>query len=65
MDEQFLPLIFLNKMKVITTNNDGPDHLGTVASARNLTTPDGNISSKWAFLINVCPCKVKTAHLVT
>jgi len=52
-----LPLVFLNKMKVVAANNNGPHHLGTVTSTRKDTTPDGNISSEWAFLINICPCK--------
>lgn len=51
----FISLVLLHKMKVISSNNDCPDHLCTVASARNDTAPDRNFASKWAFLVNVCP----------
>lgn len=53
----FLPLIFLDKVKVVPSNNYGPHHLGTLASSRNNTTSDRNIASEWALLVNICSCK--------
>jgi hypothetical protein len=52
-----MPLIFLDKVKVVPSNNDGPHHLGTVASARKNTTSDRNIASERALLVYICSCK--------
>lgn len=51
-----MPLVLLDKMKIISTNNNGPHHLRTMASASKDATPDGNIANKGAFLINVGSC---------
>lgn len=49
----FISLVLLDKVKVVSADNDGPHHLSTVASASKNTTPDGYIASKWALLVNV------------
>ena len=51
-----LPLIFLDKVKIIPANNDGPVHLSTMACSSYDATPDGHSASEWAFLINVGSC---------
>lgn len=48
-----ISLVLLDKVQVVPADNDGPHHLGTVASASKNTTPDGYIASKWALLVNV------------
>lgn len=64
-----MPLVLLDKMKIISTNNNGPHHLRTMASASKDATPDGNIASKGAFLINVGSCikkiKLQSANSLT
>ena len=57
IEVMFLPLIFLDKMKVVPSNNNGPYHLGTVASASNDTPSDRNITGERALLVYICPCK--------
>jgi hypothetical protein len=52
-----MPLIFLDKVKVVPSNNDGPHHLGTVASASKNTSSDRNIASERALLVDICSCK--------
>ena len=47
-------LVLFNIMQVVTTNDNSPRHLGTVASTRENTTPDGDVASEWALLVNVC-----------
>ncbi|KAK0571018.1 hypothetical protein LWI29_009927 [Acer saccharum] len=39
-------------MKVVTPNNDGPVHLGTVTSTSKDTTPDRNSAGEWAHLVD-------------
>ena len=51
-----LPLVLLDKVKIIPTNNDGPVHLSTVACSSNDATPDRHSASERAFLINVGSC---------
>lgn len=60
-----ISLVLLNKMKVIAANNDGPHHLGAVASTRKDATPDGNISRERAFFINVCSWKDRKESINT
>lgn len=60
-----LPLVFLNKMKVVAANNDCPIHLGTMTSTSKNATSDGNIASKWAFLINVSSWTRRQSMLVS
>jgi len=54
-----LPLVLLDKVKIIPTNNDGPIHLSTVACSGDDATPDRHSASEWAFLINVGSCNNK------
>ena len=35
-----MPLVFLDKVKVVPAHDDGPIHLGTMACAGHDTTPD-------------------------
>lgn len=55
-----MPLIFLDKVKVVPSNNDGPHHLGTVASASKDSSSDRNIASERALLVYICSCKQVT-----
>lgn len=48
-------LIFLNVVKVVSAKNNSTMHLGTDNLSRQDASSDGNITSKWAFLINVFP----------
>ena len=49
-----ISLVFFDEMKVTPSNNNGPYHLGAVASACEDAAPDGNIASERAFLIDIC-----------
>ena len=49
----YLPLVLLHKVEVVPADDDGPVHLGTVASSSNDSAPDGNSPSEWALLVNV------------
>jgi hypothetical protein len=51
-----LPLVLLDKVKVIPTDNDGPVHLSTVACPSYDATSDRHSASEWAFLIDVGSC---------
>jgi hypothetical protein len=51
-----LPLILLDIVKVIPTDNDGPVHLRTVACPSYDATPNRHSASEWAFLIDVGSC---------
>lgn len=57
-----LPLVFLHIVKVVSTDNDGSHHLGTVASTRQDAAPDGNIAGKGAFLVYERSCKAKQQY---
>ena len=46
-------LIFLHIVKIVPTYNDGSVHFGTVACTCYDATSNRNITSEWAFLINV------------
>ena len=48
-----LPLVFLHKMEVVPTNDNGPHHLRTVAGTRKNTASNGDIAGEWALLVNV------------
>lgn len=54
-----LPLVLLDEVKIIPTNNDGPIHLSTVACSGDDATPDRHSASEWTFLINVGSCNNK------
>ena len=49
-----IPLILLYVVEVIAPHNDSPGHLCTVAGTSQNATPDGDIASKGALLVNVC-----------
>lgn len=53
----FLPLVFLDEVKIIPPNNNGSVHFCTVASAGKDTASDRNSASKRAFLINISSCQ--------
>jgi hypothetical protein len=46
-------LVLLDQMQVATMDNDGVFHLGGDAHTLDDFTTDGNISSKWAFLVKI------------
>lgn len=48
-----IPLVLLDEVKIIPTNNDGPIHLSTVACSSDDATPDRHSAGEWTFLINV------------
>lgn len=56
---QLPPLIFLDIMKVVTSNNDSSHHLCTMASASKNPAPDRDITGKGTFLIYVGTYKTK------
>lgn len=58
-----ISLVFLNIMKIITSNNYSPRHLGTVASTGENATPDGDIAGERAFLINISSYSCRQATL--
>lgn len=51
-----LPLVLLDKVQIIPTDNDGPVHLSTVACPSYDATPDRHSAGEWTFLINVGSC---------
>ena len=61
----FLPLVFLDIMKVIASNNDCSHHLGTMAGSSQYTASYRNITSKWTFLVNIGSCKHRSKILIT
>lgn len=52
--KNILPLVFLDIVEVVPSNDNGPHHFCTMASASKDTASDRNSASKWAFLINIC-----------
>lgn len=60
-----IPLVLLDKMKIVPSNNNSPVHLSTVASTRKDTTPDRNIASEGTFLINVGSCTKERKQQIT
>lgn len=46
-------VVLADVMKVVTSDNDGPLHLHFGHHTRENTATDGDISGKWAFLVNV------------
>ena len=49
----FKTIVFLNVMKIISTNNDSPLHLHFNNNTSKDTISDGNITSEWTLFVNV------------
>lgn len=50
----FVSLVFLDVVKVVPSDDNGPYHFCTMASTGKDTASNRNSASKWAFLINIC-----------
>lgn len=48
-----ISLVFFDIMKVVPSDCDGPRHLGTMASTSKNATPDRNIASEGALLVDI------------
>jgi hypothetical protein len=51
-----IPLVFLDKVKIVPADDDSPVHFSTVACSSNDATSNRHSASEWAFLINVSSC---------
>ena len=55
-DGRRIPLVLLDKMEIIPSNNNSPVHLSTVTCSSQDTATDGNIASEGALLVNIGSC---------
>ena len=49
------PVVFLDIVEVITTDDQGPFHLQTMNNSSQDSSSNAHVTSEWAFLVNVSP----------
>jgi hypothetical protein len=63
MHSLYEPLVFLNKVEIVPSDNDCTVHLSTVACTSQDTTSNGHASSEGALLVNVSSYSKSTISL--
>lgn len=48
-----ISVVFGDIVKIITSDDDGPLHLGADYNTLEDLSPDGDIASEWAFFVNI------------